>query len=121
MEHRGMRDVPTMQAIYGQNQKRSREQFVTNFARLEHEKARLERELQLWTKKKESTEELLNKVLEELEIAQQSLMLVQSSNPPPRAKGRRGRSKDTARTESPPGDGTDSGERSRWREMEIEY
>ena len=117
MAHKGMRDVPTMQAIYTRNQKRSREQMVTEFARLEHEKARLERELQLWTKKKAVTEEALAKVQSELDDIQQDLMPA-----PPDGEVRNPVRRRTSQ-QAPAGDEDDAQADGRpaWREIAVEY
>ncbi len=117
MAHKGMRDVPTMQAIHSRNQKRSREQMVTEFARLEHEKARLERELQLWTKKKMVTEEALAKVQFELDEIQQDLMPAPSDSPPRNVVRRR-----TAQQATAGNDGdAQADEGPAWREIAMEY
>jgi hypothetical protein len=45
---RGMRDLMTIQGIAGRSVPDSREQIVAEQSRLEHERARLRRELEMW-------------------------------------------------------------------------
>jgi hypothetical protein len=45
---RGMRDLMTIQGISGRTVPDSREQIVAEQSRLEHERARLRRELEMW-------------------------------------------------------------------------
>jgi hypothetical protein len=61
---RGMRDVPTIQGLRHRFLPGTREQTVAEVARLEHEKARLERELSLWLQHQDRTEKQLRQVEE---------------------------------------------------------
>jgi hypothetical protein len=45
---RGMRELMTIQGLAGRSVPDSREQIVAEQARLEHERARLRRELEMW-------------------------------------------------------------------------
>ena len=120
MDRKGMRDVPSMQTAHRKKQQDGREQMVTEFARLEHERARLERELQLWTKKKYVTEGMLERVRNELEVVQQNLLLSQSESSTQTPKGIRGRTKAKSSDSEQQHDSETGGE-TRWREMEIGY
>lgn len=71
---RGMRDTKTIQTLANQSVVTSRPQAVNRFARLESERARLERELETWATRKEATEQMLAKVREELSVLQQFLL-----------------------------------------------
>jgi hypothetical protein len=73
MKVRGMRDVPGPQSVVNRKQANSREQAVTDLTRLEHEKARLERELSVWTSKQETTSRRLDQIRGQLELLQNSL------------------------------------------------
>lgn len=45
---RNMRDIPTIQGLKNRTVPGSREQIVSELARLEHEKARIMREINVW-------------------------------------------------------------------------
>lgn len=70
---RGMRDIATIQGLSGRNVAGSREQMVTELARMEHEKARLEREMRIWIGNQKRTEERLRLVQERLDLLQKTL------------------------------------------------
>ena len=53
---KGLRDIPTMQGLHQRKPPASREEIVAEQARLEHEKARLERELEHWISYQRKTE-----------------------------------------------------------------
>ncbi len=63
---RGMRELTTIQGLNGRTVPSSREQIVAEQARLEHERARLERELQMWQDNQRRTGERLAGVLDRL-------------------------------------------------------
>ncbi len=63
---RGMRELMTIQGLAGRSVPNSREQVVAEQARLEHERARLERELQMWLDNGRRTGERLAAVNERL-------------------------------------------------------
>lgn len=71
---RGMRNTKTIQTLANQSAVTSRPQAVSRFARLESERARLERELETWVARKEAAERMLAKVREELSVLQQFLL-----------------------------------------------
>ncbi len=119
MKPKGIRDVPTLQLLTKRTLLSAREQAATDLARLEHEKARLERELKLWTTKQVETEKRLAHVRQQLGMLQQ--VLNASDDKPKRAKRRR---------VQPPagGERKDSNKKTvstepqkTWREIEIEY
>ncbi|NTU78727.1 MAG: hypothetical protein HGA45_04890 [Chloroflexales bacterium] len=63
---RGMRELTTIQGLSGRTVPSSREQIVAEQSRLEHERARLERELLMWQENERRTNERLNAALERL-------------------------------------------------------
>ncbi len=53
---RSMRDIPTIQGLRNRSVPTTREQVMSELARLEHEKARLEREMNIWLANQKKTE-----------------------------------------------------------------
>lgn len=70
---RDMRDIPTIQGLRHRAMPRTREQAVAEMARLEHEKARLGRELNIWADNQKRTEGRLRHVEERLALVQKIL------------------------------------------------
>lgn len=68
---RGMRDMPTVQGLNRRSVPKTQAQGATELARLEHEKARLKRELSLWLINQRRTEERLRRVEERLVLVRQ--------------------------------------------------
>jgi len=66
MKMRTMRDIPTIQGLRERATPTTREQAISELARLEHEKARLSRELDLWTSKQQNTSEKIQQVEQRL-------------------------------------------------------
>jgi predicted nucleic acid-binding Zn-ribbon protein len=66
----GMRDIPTIQGLRHRATPGTREQTVAEVARLEHEKARLQRELDIWLGNQERTERRIQQVQERLTMLQ---------------------------------------------------
>jgi hypothetical protein len=95
MKPRGMRDVPTAQTLTQRGQAKGREQAITDLARLEHEKARLERELTVWTTKQVATVKRLEQVRGQLEVLQQQLEYTPVSSPVPLPRRRPAGDKET--------------------------
>lgn len=62
MRPKGLRDLRTPQNLSRRNQSNSREQAVAELARLEHEKARLSRELDVWRQNMQRTATQLEQV-----------------------------------------------------------
>jgi hypothetical protein len=74
IEHtRGMRDIPTIQGLRRTSLPSTREHAVAEQARLEHERARLKRELSIWIGNQRRTEGRLRQVEERLVLLQQIL------------------------------------------------
>jgi hypothetical protein len=69
----GMRDIPTIQGLRHRATPGSREQTVAEVARLEHEKARLQRELDIWLSNHARTERRIQQVEERLAMLQELL------------------------------------------------
>ncbi len=67
---RSMRDIPTIQGLRSRAVPSSREQVVSELARLEHEKARLERELSMWLANQKKTQDRIQQVQERLNLLQ---------------------------------------------------
>ena len=59
---KGQREVATLQTLVHADEPRNRHHLVTRFARLENEYARLERELEMWTTRRQATEDQYNKI-----------------------------------------------------------
>lgn len=73
MKPKGMHDVPTAQSLISRSIPATRAQMVTRLARMEHERERLERELNVWGGKQQQTEERLQKVRQRIEVLQRAL------------------------------------------------
>ncbi len=103
---RGMRDIPTIQGIRNSSVPATREQAMTELTRLEHEKARLERELGMWLVNQKKTEGRLQQLQERVTLLQN----VMDELPP---KIRR---PDTGSEQL-----EDDAGKSNWREVPLEY
>lgn len=64
---RGLREVATLQTLVRDAQPGERHHLVSRFARLENERARLERELDMWKTRTRATEDKLAKVYRQIE------------------------------------------------------
>lgn len=73
MKVRTMRDVPTIQGLRNKATPTTREQAVTEVARLEHELARLQRELNMWTVNQSKTAERMQRVEQRLAMLKEIL------------------------------------------------
>ncbi len=104
---KGIRDIPTIQGLRSRSVPDTRPQAATELARLEHEKARLERELRVWILNQKRTEGRLRRVEERLAHVQQVVV-------PPAADGGAKR----ARVRQSPAEKTDA---QSWREIPLEY
>jgi hypothetical protein len=109
---RGMRDIPTVQGVHQHSLPGTREQTVAEIARLEHEKARLEREMGIWRDNQARTQKRILQVAERL-ASLQAMLDPEPANPASRRnKGRKG------------SDGGDAGDRDQsqgWQEVSLEY
>jgi predicted nuclease with TOPRIM domain len=114
---KGMREIPTIQGLHHHSLPTTREQTVAELARLEHEKARLNRELNLWLEHQKRTEKQLQQVEDRLDILHQ--LMDQSTTErsmKPSGRGRaRGRRSPTENGDM--GEGEDQG----WQEIRLEY
>jgi chromosome segregation ATPase len=115
---RGMRDIPTIQGLRHRSLPTTREQAVAEVARLEHEKARLKRELNLWLEHQERTEKQLQQVEERLIILQQ--ILDETADDDSTKPSGRGRAKGRRRSATKEAN-NDEGEALGWREIPLEY
>jgi septal ring factor EnvC (AmiA/AmiB activator) len=107
---RGMRDVPSIQGLRQRSLPDTREQAVAELARLEHEKARLERELNMWVSNQQKTKTRLRQVEERLALLDQILN-------PPAADGTAKRAAACRSLTEEGGEGPAQG----WREVSLEY
>ncbi len=67
---RSMRDIPTIQGLRNRSVPATREQVMSELARLEHEKARLERELNIWLANQKKTAGRLQQLQERVNLLQ---------------------------------------------------
>ena len=65
---RSMRDIPTIQGMKNRAVPSNREQIMSELARLEHEKARLERENTIWLANQKKCETRIRQVQERAEL-----------------------------------------------------
>ncbi len=114
---RGMRNIPTIQGLRHRSLPTTREQTVAEVARLEHEKARLKRELNLWTDHQKRTEDQLQQVEERLATLQQ--ILDETADDDPTKPSGRGRAR-VHRSRTEKGD-SGKGESQGWQEIPLEY
>ena len=108
---RGMRDVPTLQGSRKRSLSVTREQAVTELARLEHEKARLERELGIWQANEKKTSRRLARIDEQLTVLQHILSPV-----PVKEEG----AVEKRRTRPSPDAGAPRADQG-WQEIKLEY
>ncbi len=108
---RGMRDIPTIQGVHHHSLPGTREQTVAEIARLEHEKARLEREMGIWSDNQARTEKRIRQVEERL-ASLQEILDPQPSKAAKRRNGRRERSD---------GDAGDDDQSKGWDAVSLEY
>ena len=73
MKPKGMHDIPTAQSLTNRSVAPTRAQMVAQLARMEHERERLERELNVWVGKQKQTEGRLQQVRQHIELLQQAL------------------------------------------------
>lgn len=108
---RGMRDIPTVRGLRSVSVPTTREEAVAELARMEHEKARLQRELDMWIKNQRTTENRLRQVEVRLSLLEEIL------NPPagdgaPKRQVRRAPVQEAENRESSP---------QNWKEIPLEY
>ena len=114
---RGMRNIPTIQGLRHRSLPTTREQVVAELARLEHEKVRLKRELNLWIDHQKRTEGQLQRVEERLAILQEIMDQTADDDSAKPSSQRR------TKTRRSPTEKADSreGEAQSWREIPLEY
>ena len=78
---KGMRDVTTLQGLRSRSVPSSREQIMTELSRLEHEKARLERERGIWLENQRNTEERLRANEERIALLQEAFDQMSGDRP----------------------------------------
>ena len=66
----GMRNIPTIQGLRNRTVPATREQIMSELARLEHEKARLERELNMWLDNQKKTQVRIQEMQERVNLLQ---------------------------------------------------
>lgn len=108
-----MRDIPTNQGLNSRSLPKKREQAVTELARLEHEKSRLERELEMWRENQKQTEARLEKVEERLASLRDMVEPAAGDETPKRTPARR---RSAARATS-----QDEDDDADWHEISLEY
>lgn len=102
----GLRSVATLQTLSNSAQPRERHHLVSRFARLENERARLEREAEMWATRKTATDDKLAKICEQIDALRAALLEEPAKKPVVRQA--RGHSRPRASTEvagsaAPPG------------------
>jgi len=102
MNHKGMRQIPTFQGLVDRAKPTTRTGMATRLALLEHIRARLELELNVWASKCEEVERHLQEVRGQIEVLKRALYSLPAGDGEP----------DTA-----PGDGKGEG----WREIPLRY
>ena len=75
MRPKGLRNLRTLQATTRRDKANSHEQAVAELARLEHEKARLQRELDVWEQNRRRTEQHLQRVEARLGVVRRNIDL----------------------------------------------
>lgn len=85
---RGMRDAPTHQGLGNRSVPSTREQIMTELARLEHERARLEREISMWIDNRKKAEGRLQRVAERIALLEQAMDESSAKHRPSSADGR---------------------------------
>lgn len=111
MKIRTMRDIPTIQGLRGQATPTTREQAVTEVARLEHELSRLKREWEMWTTNQNKTVERIRRVEQRLALLKELVDPAEGETPEQqqgRAQGARAQTKEA-----------DSGKN--WKIVDLQY
>ena len=93
----GLRSVQTLQTMSHGTRSKERHHLVGRFARLETERTRLEREVEMWDARKCATEAKLSKVREQ--IAELQALLLDEPGKLPAARKARGHGRPRASTE----------------------
>ena len=112
---RGMRELATIQGLSGRTVPSSREQIVAEQSRLEHERARLERELKMWQDNERRTGDRLAGVHERLALLTSACEQLEGGSEPPNRGYRPGRP-NRPTYEAEPTEPTTT-----WHEVVLEY
>ncbi len=107
-----MRDIPTNEGLNSRSLPKKREQAVTELARLEHEKSRLERELDMWRQNQAQTESRLEKIEKRLAALRELVEPSAGDEAPKRTPARRRSAGSAPRNEE---------DESGWHEIALEY
>jgi hypothetical protein len=83
MRLKTMRDLVMTRELSDRTAPRSRDQALTELARLEGEKARHERALEVWLSNQQKTERQLEQVKQRIALVQQSVGLADAAAPRP--------------------------------------
>jgi hypothetical protein len=71
---RGLRDIGTVRTVVAKQQKNDRSHIVGKYARLDAERTRIEREIEMWSTRKVASEVRLTAILKEIDIIRPSLI-----------------------------------------------
>jgi hypothetical protein len=119
---RGMRDIPTVQGLRHHSVPTTREEAVAELARMEHEKARLERELDMWLGNQRTTEDRLRQVETRLALLDEILNPSADEEAPGGTAAQPGtQRKRRARRGSASAADSGENERRNWKEIPLEY
>lgn len=108
---KGMRDIMTVQGLGSRSTPHSREQIMTELSRLEHEKARLERERSIWLGNQQKAEARLQATEERIGLLQAAFDAQLQEQP--------GRPAAAHRAASQPDDNENT--TATWRAVVLEY
>lgn len=109
---KGMRDIMTVQGLGSRSTPHSREQIMVELSRLEHEKARLERERSIWLGNQQKAEARLQATEERIGLLQAAFDEQNQAQP--------GASATVRRAAAPPPD-EDDAKAASWRAVVLEY
>lgn len=109
---RGMRDLMTIQGLAGRSVPESREQIVAEQARLEHERSRLRRELEMWQENQRKTAGRLQAVEDRMDLLRRTIEPIIEAEQPVEPERRTAR-KSEPESEAEPG--------TVWHEIVLEY
>lgn len=70
---RNMRDIPTIQGLKYRSVPAHREQIMSELTRLEHEKARLDREITIWLSNQKRAQTRIQQVQERMDLLQRRI------------------------------------------------
>jgi len=79
---RNMRDIQTIQGLKNRSVPDNREQIMGELARLEHEKARLDREIVIWLSNQKKAQTRIQQVQERMDLLQG---MIEELSPKPQA------------------------------------